>query len=110
MARAALILACALAAGCATPVVAPAAPVAEVAQNGVAVRLFREPCTLAGAVSNLPYRATWEQGGRTFEGCYTVQHGTVVVAYFDDRSVVAIPLSLFRAAGAPPPSGRDPSL
>lgn len=46
------------------------------------------------AVTNLPYRATWDEGGRRHEGCYTVKDG-LVLAYFDDRTVAILPLSVF---------------
>jgi hypothetical protein len=80
-----------------------AEPVAVFAEGGgVTVSLYQEPCARA-AVSNLPYRATWrDAAGKTFEGCAAVQHGSVVVMYFDDRTVVTVPV---RAFGAPSPAG-----
>ena len=101
MKRAALILACALLAGCATSAEAPAPPVAVLTQDAVTVALYRQPCALP-AVANLPHRATWHEPSRGhFEGCFAVQHGTVVVLYFEDRTVLITGLSNFRAPGAP---------
>lgn len=89
-------------AGCAaappTPAPAPpAAPVAEYREGGGAIALYQEPCALA-AVSNLPHRAIWRDAGKTFEGCFAIQHQQIVVMYFDDRTVVTMPLNAF----APP--------
>jgi len=81
-----------------------AAPVAAIVQDGITVTLYDEPCALA-AVANLPYRATWHDPKRGhFEGCYTVQHHTIVVLYFDDRTVVVLPLQIFQPP-SPRPSG-----
>jgi hypothetical protein len=81
-----------------------AAPVAAVTQDGITVTLYDEPCALE-AVANLCYRATWHDPKRGhFEGCYTVQHHTIVVLYFDDRTVVVLPLQIFQPP-SPRPSG-----
>ena len=67
---------------------ADAKPLAIASQGGVTITFTDEPCTLA-AVRNLPNRATWSEGGKTFEGCFTVQE-LLVLAYFDDRTMVVI--------------------
>ena len=91
----ALIVSCA-----AAPV--QAAPVAAIVRDGITVTLYDEPCALA-AVANLPYRATWNDSKRGhFEGCYTVQHHTIVVLYFGDRTVFTAPLREFRPPAAAP--------
>lgn len=70
-----------------------AAPVAVGVHEGIRVVLTDEPCALV-AVSNLPRRATWEEGGKTHEGCWGAMQG-VVAAYFTDRSVAVMPVELF---------------
>ncbi len=57
------------------------------------VQLRAEKCRL-NLVSNLPYRATWqEQGKKTLEGCWgRSQRAPVFVAYFEDRTVYVIPM------------------
>jgi len=77
-------------------------PVAEFRQDDITVSLFSEPCALE-AVANLRYRATWRDPKRGhFEGCYTVQHETIVVLYFEDRTVLTAPLREFRPPAAAP--------
>lgn len=76
--------------------VAYASPVAVLDEKGVKVTLYDEPCKFTHVVS-LPYRATWEQDGKKFEGCFNVhQQAGAVVAYFDDKSIALMPTSLFR--------------
>ena len=53
--------------------------------------LYTEPCALKVEVSNLPGRATWEEGGKTFEGCFGVIDG-IVAFYFSDKTVVTVPV------------------
>ncbi len=75
---------------------AHAEPMAEARRSRARVVLFSEPCALT-AVSNLPKRATWEEGGRIFEGCWGGAEGLdFVLAYFEDLTVVAIPVLGFR--------------
>lgn len=66
--------------------------VAILKDENITVVLTDEPCRLD---VKLPYRLTWAEKGKTFEGCFSV-HGPVVVAYFDDRSVALFPGQLFR--------------
>lgn len=67
-----------------------ARPVAKVQQDGITITLTDEPCKLP-VVSNLPYRLTWEEGGKKFEGCFTVQQGIVVAYFSGDKTVVILP-------------------
>ena len=71
-----------------------AAPVAEAVGNGVVVTLYDEPCSV-GAVSNLKQRATWNEKGTVFEGCWGNAQGTVLMYFERDRSVVALPAGVF---------------
>lgn len=80
---------------------AHAAPVAVLTADDGHVVLTDEPCTMPDQVANLPYRATWSQGGKTQEGCYSVFGGSVIVGYFADHTVAVMPASMFvRASGA----------
>jgi hypothetical protein len=75
-----------------------AKPVAIASRDGITITLYDEPCALK-TVSNLPQRATWTEGGKRFEGCFTVRPDAgAVVAYFDDGSVVMFPIRAFGAA------------
>src|SRR3990167_2714326 len=76
---------------------ANAAPLVSAAQDGKVVTLTDEPCVLQ-AVVNLPYRVTWAEKGVITEGCYRVMGGQIVLGYFADRTVVALPLAMFRQA------------
>jgi len=70
------------------------APVFQAEANGVRITLFDEPCELK-TVANLPLKATWNEGGKSFSGCWgpRPQEG-IVLAYFSDLTVVAIPIPL----------------
>jgi hypothetical protein len=72
------------------------APVAIANNEGVTITLTDEPCALA-AVSNLKYRAIWSEPGTRFDGCFGVS-GPVVILYFDDRTVVVLPVRAFSLA------------
>lgn len=71
-----------------------AAPIATAGDERITVILTDEKCALS-AVTNLSLRATWRENGHTFEGCYAVARG-LVLCYFSDRSVVAIPSQAFQ--------------
>lgn len=80
------------------PVPAFAEPVGMVSNGGVTVTIYDEPCALK-AVSNMPYRATWTEPGKRFEGCFMLRPDAgAVVAYFDDGSVTLIPMGAFKPA------------
>lgn len=76
------------------PLLVNAAAIAVAQEAGITVVLTDEPCTLA-AVSNLSRRATWEEKGKKYEGCYAVADSTVVAYFAEDRTVTVIPLSVF---------------
>lgn len=53
-------------------------------------------------MSNLQNRATYLEGGKTYEGCVggNAQLG-ILVFYFEDRTVFAVPVQFFsRVSGA----------
>lgn len=102
--RALAALVCAALSGCAVAPPQPAsAPAAVATREDVTLSLYTEPCALP-AVKNLPYRAIWRDARGAYEGCYDVRLGAVVVAYFTDRTVIVVPLEVFRAP-APPARG-----
>jgi len=71
-------------------------PLFEGEGQGVKIVLYNEPCKL-DAVSNLPYRLTWEEKGQISEGCFAPRKDVdAIVAYFaSDKSVALIPVSIF---------------
>lgn len=74
---------------------AGADPVAALTHEGISVTLYNEPCDLP-AVTNLPYRAIWQEKGKTTEGCFGVYpEAGAVVAYFDDKTVALMPMQAF---------------
>lgn len=85
--------------GAALGMIAPklgAEPIFEANGEGVTIQIHKEACTLA-EVKNLPRRATWTERGKTFEGCAGLdQNLGIVLAFFVDRTVVALPLQVFQ--------------
>lgn len=43
------------------------------AENNAVITLYNEPCDIKDQVTNLPMRATWVEGGKTFKGCFGVR-------------------------------------
>jgi hypothetical protein len=79
------------------PAAVLAQPMFVTESDGVRIVLFDEPCQVK-EVSNLPYRATWTEKGKVYEGCFAANPAFgVVVAYFkDDKSVATIPIDVFK--------------
>lgn len=77
-----------------------AAPVAVTERDGVTITATDEPCRLTAMVDNLPMRATWQEKGKTFEGCFVVHPMGIVLFYFEDKTIVAVPPSAFRKTAA----------
>lgn len=74
------------------PIYGHAEPRLAVTQGNVTVTLYDDPCELGEKVTNLQFKATWQEGGRTFNGCWNARPDLeVVVAYFDDLTVALIP-------------------
>jgi hypothetical protein len=71
-----------------------AAPIMQANVEGVRILLYSDPCLMKDKVSNLPYRATWTENGKTFEGCWAGNQGQVV-GYFSDMSVALMPAQIF---------------
>jgi len=73
-----------------------AAVVAVGESDGVKISLTNEPCKLE-VVSNPPFRATWEEKGQKYEGCYGISPLRLVMAYFStDRTVAVMPIQMFK--------------
>lgn len=71
-----------------------AQPVYQASADGITITLYNEKCEL-DQFSNLPFKATWSEKGKTFHGCFGV-FGNDVVAYFvEDGTVAKIPASVF---------------
>jgi hypothetical protein len=74
-----------------------AAPILVADAGEVRIELFDEPCALKDSVSNLPYRATWTEKGKVYQGCFVPHpNAGIVMAYFDDKTVAAIPIDAFK--------------
>ena len=77
------------------PLVSGAEPIAQSEQGGVKIVLHNDKCALE-AVMNLPFRATWTEGGKTTEGCVGLDIQLQLFRfYFADRTVLAIPMQYF---------------
>ena len=77
------------------PLFAHAETIASASQNNVTISLTNEPCA-SQSVKNLPYRAIWTEPNGKIEGCYGVQSGTVVMLYFEDKTVAVLPTQVFQ--------------
>ena len=62
--------------------------------QNVRIVLTDEACSLK-EVTNLPYRATWTQDGKTIEGCVGAFGGGFLAFYFADKTVAIVPSRVF---------------
>lgn len=74
---------------------AAAEPTHKASGQGIEIVLHSEPCAFKEHVTNLPKRATWHEGAKMYEGCGGFHPMGVALFYWDDRTVVALPASLF---------------
>lgn len=74
---------------------AKAEPFARADADNGSVTLHKAPCELK-TITNLPYKAVWVEGNKTFEGCWANHPFGVVIAYFEDATVVLIPPQVFQ--------------
>jgi hypothetical protein len=76
-------------------------PIAVTKSGDITITLYSEDCALK-EVSNLPRRATWVEGNKTFEGCWGPTQFEVVMMYFaEDRTAAVVPVQVFqRVSGA----------
>lgn len=70
------------------------APVAQARVQEVTITLFDDPCVLP-AVSNLKQRATWTEAGKVYQGCWGSHALGIIMVYFDDRTIGALPVQAF---------------
>ena len=79
------------------PLTAQAEARYSASSQGIVITLYSEECKLK-EVANLPYRATWTENGKTFEGCFSVagELKMVMLYFVDDRSVAVVPVGVFR--------------
>jgi hypothetical protein len=64
--------------------------------EGVKITLHDDKCALP-AVANLGRKATWDEKGKTFEGCWGGHpQFPVLMFYFADRTVVIVPVEMFK--------------
>lgn len=59
------------------------------------VTVWSDKCSIPEIV-NLPLRATWEENGKTVEGCFGMSPFGLLVFYFADRTAFAMPPDYFR--------------
>ena len=76
------------------PSIVFAEPRFAVTDGKIAVTLYDDPCELKDTVSNLPYKATWTEGDKTYNGCWGPWvNDQKIVAYFTDKTIAVIPFS-----------------
>jgi hypothetical protein len=75
------------------PTKAHADPRFQVSIEGVTVVLYDDKCDLTDQITNLPYKATWTEKGKTYRGCWGARPDAgVVMAYFEDKTIGLIPM------------------
>ena len=67
--------------------------------GNVVVTLYDDACQLTDQITNMPYKATWQEGGKTFQGCWMARpDAQAALAYFADKTVALIPFGMLKAA------------
>lgn len=65
--------------------------------DGAVITLYDDPCELKEEITNLPYKATWTEGGKQFDGCWApVQALGIVQMWFSDKTAFPVPLRLLK--------------
>ena len=79
------------------PLVAVAKPQYLASSGDVTITLFNDKCELK-EVANLPFKVTWQEGGKVFHGCFGVngEAGVVMMFFPGDKSVAAAPVGMFK--------------
>ena|SRR5688572_20475 len=63
--------------------------------DGTVITIHSEKCEMKEVV-NLPKRATWREGAKTYEGCWGLSPMGVVMFYFSDKTVAIVPAEVFQ--------------
>lgn len=71
-----------------------AEPLFQTQTQDVVITLHSEKCELK-EVSNLKQKATWEEKGKVFQGCWGYRDGLVIFYFLEDRTVGIIPAQAF---------------
>jgi hypothetical protein len=80
--------------------IAQGAPMALYQSEGVTITIMDEPCQVK-AVTNLPYRATWTEKGKTYEGCAGGHPAGIIMFYWEaDKMVSLAPMQSFKKVSA----------
>lgn len=78
------------------PLLAHSEPLFQTSGEGITITLHSEACALK-EVTNLPRRATWDEKGKTFEGCWRLSQSGYVLFYFlEDKTVGDAPAQVFK--------------
>lgn len=71
-----------------------------VTPNNVTITVYDQPCKMDNPPANTPWRVTWEEKGKTYEGCVVPQpfdrEQSAFAMQFDDRTVVCVPTGRFK--------------
>ena len=74
---------------------AHAAVIGQAKIKDVVISITNEPCNMTDVVA-MPYRATWLENGKTFEGCAAGHPSGLIILYFrQDKSIALVPAQLF---------------
>jgi hypothetical protein len=81
---------------------AHAEPRFQVANKDITITLYDDPCELKDQISNLPFKAEWKEGAKTYRGCWGPRPDVeAVLFYFDDKTMGAIPFgAIHKVVGA----------
>ena len=74
-----------------------AEPLLRATAGNVVITIHSEECALKDVVTNLPKRATWEEAGKTYEGCAGAipQLGVAMFYFVGDKTVAVVPGQMF---------------
>jgi hypothetical protein len=79
--------------------IAQGAPIALFQSEGVTITITDEPCQLK-AVTNLKHRATWNEHGKTHEGCAAGHPAGIILFYWEDKTVSIASAQAFKRVSA----------
>ena len=74
-------------------------PYAVMNKGGVVITLNDDPCTLPFLTDSYK-TAKWEQEGKVFNGCWTVNGLGIVLIWMNDKSMSGVPGYLFKRVEA----------